>query len=257
MHGKFFWYDIMTADTRAAADFYQAVLGWNVEDSGVPGQEYRLFKVGDRPVAGLMPIPDTIKDSARPVWLGYVQVDDVDRAVADIMMAGGQVHRPPTDVPGVLRFAVVADPQGAVFLVATTLGQSAPDLPPGTLGAVGWHELYAESWSSVFPFYERLFGWTRTEALDMGPMGTYQLVATPGAVTESGSAVGMMNKPAEISRPYWGYYFNVDAIDAAAERVKAAGGTPMMAPEEVPGGLWILHAVDPQGAHFALLARQR
>jgi predicted enzyme related to lactoylglutathione lyase len=63
-----------------------------------------------------------------------------------------------------------------------------------------------------------------------------------------------MTKPDTIPSPFWGYYFNVSAIDAAAERVKAAGGAIMMGPHEVPGGQWILQCTDPQGACFALVA---
>ena len=57
--------------------------------------------------------------------------------------------------------------------------------------------------------------------------------------------------------PAWCYYFNVEAIDAAVERVKAGGGQLVNAPMSVPGDSWILHATDPQGAFFCLLAPKR
>jgi len=67
----------------------------------------------------------------------------------------------------------------------------------------------------------------------------------------------MMAKTAETPAPYWLYYFNVDAIDAAAERIKSAGGRLVTGPREVPGGGWVVRATDPQGAAFALLAPRR
>jgi predicted enzyme related to lactoylglutathione lyase len=85
-------------------------------------------------------------------------------------------------------------------------------------------------------------------------MGIYQLFAL-GA---GGPAIGgMWNKPAAIPATFWLYYFNVEAIDAAVERVKAAGGKIVNGPMEVPGGSFIVQGEDPQGAMFALTAPRR
>ena len=63
---------------------------------------------------------------------------------------------------------------------------------------------------------------------------------------------GMFTKPATIPAPFWLYYFNVDDIDATAQRVKAGGGEILDGPLEVPGGSWVIRCADPQGAVFAL-----
>jgi uncharacterized protein len=252
MQGQFFWYDIMTNDTAAAAKFYSHVVGWGVQKADADGKEYSLFTVNGQGVAGLMPIPaDAAKQGARPAWMGYVAVDDVDAAAEKLKREGGTVHKGPCTVPGIIRFAVVADPQGAGFLIARGLSDGAPPkLPFGTAGDIGWRELYAGEWQSAFAFYERMFGWTKAEAHDMGEKGgIYQLFAT-GAEPVG----GMMTKPPPIPRPYWGYYFNVPAIDAAAERVKSAGGAVVNGPHEVPGPMYIIQCTDPQGAFFALVA---
>jgi uncharacterized protein len=60
----------------------------------------------------------------------------------------------------------------------------------------------------------------------------------------------MMKKMDTMPQAAWLYYFMVDGINAAAQRVRGAGGTIAMGPHEVPGGQWILHASDPQGGHF-------
>ncbi|HEX4078143.1 MAG TPA: VOC family protein [Rhizomicrobium sp.] len=227
-------------------------LGWGVQDAGMPG--YELFTVDGRGVAGLMPIPDEVRAmGVPPCWTGYVAVDDVDATAGRIVAEGGKLHRGPVEIPGAIRFAVVADPQGAVFIVAKSLMQDAPpELPMGTPGTPGWRELYAADWQSAFAFYGKLFGWTKAEAHDMGPMGIYQLFATGGAPVG-----GMMTKPPQVPVPHWLYYFNVDGIDAAAARVTTGGGQLLMGPHEVPGGQWIVHCRDPQGAAFALVAPKR
>ena len=56
--------------------------------------------------------------------------------------------------------------------------------------------------------------------------------------------------------PFWLFYFNVDDIDAAAERVKTAGGQIFEGPLEMPGGSWIARCTDPQGAAFALQGKR-
>jgi len=66
-----------------------------------------------------------------------------------------------------------------------------------------------------------------------------------------------MTKPAAIPTPYWGYYFNVDGIDAAVARVAAGGGNVINGPHQVPDGQWIVQCTDPQGAAFALVATRR
>jgi predicted enzyme related to lactoylglutathione lyase len=251
MQGKFFWYDVMTSDTKAAGEFYARVIGWGTQEQ--PGMGYTLFTVGSQGVAGLMAIPDEIKDHARPCWMTYIAVDDVDAMAARVEKEGGKIHKGPVDVPGIIRFAVVADPQGAAFLIARGLrDEPMPEIAPGTPGTVGWHELYAGEWQAAFAFYEKLFGWTKADAIDMGPMGTYQLFCTGGLPVG-----GMMTKPPAVPVPNWGVYFNVEGIDAAIGRVQASGGTVIHGPVEVPGGQWIVQCFDPQGAYFALVAPKR
>ena len=69
---------------------------------------------------------------------------------------------------------------------------------------------------------------------------------------------GMMNKPPEMANvpPNWQIYFRVPDAHAAAERVKENGGQILNGPMEVPGGDWIVNAMDPQGAAFGLHARK-
>ncbi len=253
--GSFVWYEYMAADAKAAADFYVAVVGWAAGDAGMADFPYTLLSAGPTMVAGLMTLPEEArKMGARPGWVGYIGVPDVDAYATKFSAAGGQIYRAPADIPGVGRFAVVADPHGAAFAIFK--GEPAedprPPLAPDALGNVGWRELRAGDLDSAFAFYSGLFGWKKTQAMDMGPMGTYQVFAIEG-----GQGGGMMTKPADTPAPYWLYYFNVDAIDAAVERIKSAGGEVVAGPHEVPGGGWVARGLDPQGAIFALLAPKR
>ena len=251
MPNNFVWYELMTSDAKAAEGFYRKVVGWTAQDSGQPGMNYTLLLAGEVPTAGLMTLPKEACDAgAKPGWTGYIGVDDVDAYAGRVTKAGGAVHVPPTDIPNVGRFAMVADPQGAVFCLfkgTSEMPQSAPD--PNKPGQVGWHELMAVDGGKAFEFYAGLFGWTKDEAIDMGAMGRYQLFAAGGPAIG-----GMMNKMAEMPVPFWSYYFQVDRVGAALERLKSAGGKVINGPMEVPGGSWIVQGFDPQGAMFSLVS---
>ena len=144
-HGRFVWYELMTTDMAAAKAFYAKVVGWGTQDASMPGMAYTLFTAGATAVGGLMELPEAAKKmGAKPIWIGYVGVDDVDAAAARIKELGGAVHVPPTDVPGISRFSVVADPQMAtlaLFKWQNPGQQQAAE--PGKPGHVSWHELFA------------------------------------------------------------------------------------------------------------------
>lgn len=252
--GQFVWYELMTSDAAAATRFYQSVVGWEAKDAGMPGGDYTILSVGGRGIGGLMTLSaDARAQGVPPCWTGYVGVDDVDAYVPRVTAAGGKLLREPEDIPGVGRFAVVADPYGAAFILfADSGGESPAPVAGGTPGHIGWHELQAGDGAGAFAFYSSLFGWTKAEAMDMGPQGVYQLFAT-GADPVG----GMMTKMPEVPQPFWLYYINVAALDAAVAKVTAGGGTVVVGPMEVPGGSWIVNCRDPQGAFFALVAPMR
>lgn len=253
-HGKFVWYDAMTNDLKAAETFYKAVIGWNMADAGTPDRKYTLLSAGPVMVGGLMPLTqEAASMGIKPCWTGYIAVTDVDDYAKKVTAAGGTIHRAPEDIPGVGRFAVAADPHGAVFILFKpgTMEQP-PAAAEGANGHIGWHELHAGHMESDFEFYAKLFGWTKGDAIAMGPMGTYQLFATGGAPVG-----GMMTKMPQFPHPFWLYYFNVEAVSPALERVSKAGGKLMIGPQEVPGGMWIAQCTDPQGAMFAMVSSQR
>jgi predicted enzyme related to lactoylglutathione lyase len=255
--GSFIWYDVMTPDTEAAQAFYAEVVGWRMQP--FPGSEppYVVLNLpagGDRGVAGIMGMPE----GGRPMWEGYISVDDVDACCGRVTDAGGAVHREPWEVDGVGRMAVASDPQGAMFMLFKPKppeGMPAPaPVPEDAVGSIGWRELMTSDWQGAFDFYAKLFGWSVDYDFDMGEHGVYRIFSTPGQAR----AGGMMNLPAGNPAPTaWGYYFQVDGIEAGAERVKAAGGQIVMGPMEVPDGQHVLVAIDPQGAAFGLLSRTK
>lgn len=261
-HGNPCWYELGTSDLDGAAGFYGRILGWQVVDSGMEGFDYRLARSGDDMVAGLM--SNAGQDGTPPPnWLIYFAVDDCDASAADIGSAGGTVLKEPADIPGTGRFAVVADPQGAVFglLQPDMSRMSEADRARAETGGAfdqnkaghgNWNELMSSDPQAAFAFYAKLFGWTRGEAMDMGDMGTYQLVRRKEA--DIGAIMGLGDSPGPAWLPYFGV---AGTATAAVDAIKSAGGTVHQGPMEVPGPAYIAVAQDPQGAWFAVVSAEK
>ena len=254
--GDFVWHELRTTDVKGAEDFYSHVIGWQAKSSGDPGGvPYTLFSVGDLGVAGLMQLtPQMLAAGMKPAWAGFIGVDDVDAYAKRVEQAGGKLHCAPQDIPTVGRFASAEDPQGAVFLLFKGSLNYAPPRPPaGSPGTVGWNELSANDERSAWPFYSGLFGWTEDSTMDMGPNGTYRIFNNGGAPL---GAV-MTRDPSKSLVPFWLHYFNVADIDAATTRIKEKNGQVIMGPHLVPGDLWIVLGIDPQGAMFSIVGPRK
>ena len=259
MADDFFWYELMTPDQAGAKAFYTKVVGWTVAPPTMTdghGNPYLVVSAGERGIGGLFQLTDEMQShGARPGWIGYIHVADVDARVKAIVEAGGSQLLEPTEIPGVGRFAMVADPGGAPFYVMTPRpapgAEPGPMPAPGTAGTCGWRELLSSlGEKEAFAFYADQFGWETVGEFDMGePMGIYRLWGHDGE-----QLGGMMKKPDQVPMSAWNFYFMVDGIDAAVGRIEEAGGKVTNGPMEVPGGQWIVQGMDPQGAHFALLS---
>ena len=248
MANTFVWYDLMTTDPKAAQAFYGDVVGWTFRDAGTPGTDYMVIQAGEAGVGGMMTLPHELQSSGVPPhWIGYVGVADVDEAAERLKAAGGRVHKEPTDIPGVGRFAVVADPHGAAFILFWGNTTPPAKVPEGTPGHASWRELFCNDLDEAFGFYSGLFGWTKGDSVPT-PMGPYQLFEADGE-----RHGGMMKRPEMMPVPHWGFYWQVGDIDEAAARVTAGGGKVLMGPMEVPGGGWIVQAQDPQGGFFSII----
>jgi uncharacterized protein len=258
-HGDFIWYELLTDNADAAAAFYGKVIGWSTQSAGMPDMDYRFFSSGDGTdnkdgVGGFMAITaEMAEHGARPAWVGYIAVDDVDTSVAALTAAGGAVLMPAMDLEGVGRMAMVADPQGAPFYVMKGASDEASHsfaaLEP-KIGHCAWNELSTADPEAAKAFYGNLFGWSKDGEMDMGPIGKYEFLKASGGRFALGA---VMPKMPDMPASAWTYYFRVASIDAAVESIEANGGTLLMEPTEIPGGEFSLAALDPAGASFGLV----
>ena len=251
--GRFLWYELLTPAPDEAVDFYTSLIGWDTAPFGpVEGpegeEEYTMWMKGEAPVGGLMQLPEEAAAAgAPPHWLAYVGTPDVDATAEQASGLGATVLVPPTDIPTVGRFAVIQDPFGAVFAAYKPESDPPPEEDPSS-GCFSWHELATRDYERAFDFYSALFGWEKTDAMDMGEEGIYQMYGRGGATLG-----GMYNLTENMPwPPNWLYYIQVDDVHEAVDRVKGMGGQVLNGPMEVPGGDYIAQCLDPQGGGFAM-----
>ena len=259
--GGFIWYELMTTDAEAAGRFYSEVVnGWAFGERVPTDLDYRMIQRSDGGNAGgvLQLSPDMQDGGARPVWMGYLHVRDVDAAVNAIKGDGGLVMMEPWDQPGVGRLAMVTDPQGAPIYLMDPI---APEHDPNAVSDVfsvdqaehvRWNELSTTDADRAISFYTSHFGWTQEGEMDMGEFGKYRFVQNDGV------GIGaIMPKMPEMPASLWTYYIGVDDIDRAAAAITDQGGKILNGPMEIPGGEFALNGLDPQGASFGLVGPRK
>ncbi len=244
--GLFVWYEHLTKDVQKEVEFYSDVVGWKTQPFGETG--YIMWVGSQGPLGGVMSMGEEgAKRGEPPRWMAHVQVEDVDATAARAKKLGGKVWKEPTDIPTVGRFAVIADPQGAVLGIfkpntAMPLHDSSQD------GEFCWNELLTTDSAAAFRFYSDLFGWKTLEEMDMGPTGTYRVFGVGDQ-----RLGGMMAVPKGTkSPPMWIFYASTSDLDAAIGRATRKGAKVMNGPMDVPGGGRIAQLTDPEGAAFAL-----
>lgn len=256
--GSFIWYELMTTDADAAAKFYGSVVGWKIPARAAQlpadARDYRSILRSDGGHAGgVLQLTDAMcAGGARPVWLGYLSVKDVDATTAAIERDGGRVVMPKMSLP-VGDIAMVMDSAGSPLYVMK------PIPPPGNPDAasdvfdpdasqrVRWNELSSPDLERAKAFYSRHFGFEFKDKMSMGPMGDYWFIHHGGQ-----RLGGMMQQPAQSPGGGWLFYFGVDSVLSAHRAIIAGGGRVLREPHEVPGGGWIVMATDPQGAAFGI-----
>lgn len=252
-HGDFVWYEFMSREPEKARDFYQRVAGLSVpEQSDTSGEvDYRMIAAPDGVMGGLLVLTEEMcAHGARPGWLGYIAVDDVDESLREVKKGGGKVLLPARDLPNVGRIAMVQDLHGAVFYLMRGFSEEPSHVfRTGQPGYVGWNELTGLDQAASFEFYHRLLGWNCSEMLDMGEeVGTYLLFEHHGQVLG-----GIMSRFDEQQPVAWTYYIGVADIDHAFAQIEPAGGRVYQPPMEVPGGDFIAIGLDGEGALFCLV----
>ncbi len=228
---RIFRVTLRTLDVEAAEDFYTNVLGV-------------------KPVGAVRLHDQAIARGAKPHWLGFVDVGDVDRALASFLERGWTSLGPKWINPEGLEAAYVRDPGGALIALA----KPPPEAPGASGPEVVFHTLDTPDVKRAMATYRELLGWHFGEPLDLGSLGTFYPFSWEAGAVQVGVFGDIAGRPGV--HPHWTFHYRVAALDAAIARVEAAGGSSL-GPIELPSGDRIAVCDDPQGAAFALYKSRR
>lgn len=247
VRGKFVWHQLMTRDVPGAKDFYSRLVGWKTLPWPLD-PAYTVCHADAGPVAGIMEIPSDLPSEVPSHWLQYIGTRDVEGTAQAAVRAGGSIVKGPSDMQGAGRYAVLKDPQGAVFAIIDP-ENAKPEVAGGPpLGAFSWHELATSDNEAAFAFYSGLFGWDAIQRMDMGPIGVYLVFGEKGV-----QRGGIFIKPAENpGPPSWLPYVHVPNADEGYAVALSKGAKGTVPPMDVPGGSRIANVMDPAGASFAV-----
>ena len=241
--GKFVWFEHVSSDSRKARRFYEPLFNWHTESMPMGSTRYPMILNGNQGIGGYVDDPSV----ARPFWLGYVSVDDVDASYQSALAAGARAVSAPQDFPPVGRGATVADPSGAVFALWRSTDDDRADTAQAPSGGWCWNELWTRDDTGALAFYQRVLGYTH-DTMDMGPAGTYYVLKKNGV-----SRAGLMRSTQPKAPSMWLPYVAVDDCDATSSKVRHLGGQVLSAPQDIPGvGRFAVFA-DPVGAAIAVI----
>ena len=248
--GEFCWFELATTDQEAAKKFYMSLFGWTVMDSPMgPTDYYSMFQIEGRAVAaGYTMRQEERAQGVPPHWMLYVCVASADEIARRAPELGGKVFAPAFDVAEFGRMTVVADPTHAIFSVWQPKTHRGTQIA-GVNGTVCWADLNTPDPDRAIPFYSALFGW-KMAAGEQDPSGYLHIKS--GETFIGGIPPAKNLNPQ--APPHWMIYFLVSDCDAAAERVKELGGTPLMGPLDIPNTGRMAIFKEPQGAVFAVFA---
>jgi predicted enzyme related to lactoylglutathione lyase len=220
---RFSRYLLRTTDVDAAAAFYDAVLGQR----------------GD----GIVPLDaSALARGARPHWLGHINARERGGAgpLADRFVELGAMRLgPPVNAA---ELVVLRDPGGAIVAVTDGVARSS--------ARVAWHQLNTREPSIAAASYSTLFGWSFTEKLDLGQLGSHQRFAFGPTESSVGVIADVEGRPGVHA--HWLFFFAVPSLDDTIQRVRTHGGIAV-GPIELPNGVRVAACDDAQGAAFGVI----
>ncbi len=241
MPGKFTWFELFTTSPAKASKFYGELFGWTVAEEDMGGTK-ALAITSKGTEIGL--ILDAGKSPMPKGWMAYISVPEVDDSVLDAKANGGKVVAPVVDVKTVgVRFAILADPDGATFGIARKEeGDPADRASPGDWY---WPALLSNDPDDTYNFYSAVAGYTRNE----------QTVGSTTYVRLIGDelARAFITKTPKGFRPQWIPLVVVDDPAAASAKAKKLGGK-ILKPVADAGDIGKIALLqDPQGYNFGVV----
>ena len=243
--GKISWIDLVTDDIRTAGAFYQSVFGWNVAYSR--DGTFADVSHDGVPVATISHYEEKAPGDGA-VWLISISVRDVNAATNLVIAIGGGVIAGPENLEARGRYALVRDPQGALFMLLQASGGDPEDIP-AKMNDWMWAELWTDDPEAATEFYEAVIGYRSVAVKDISG-DEIQVMGRDGKPRAT-----VVNIPWEGVEPNWLPYVQVEDLVSTASSVIRNGGEVLIAPVEDSDGSRVAVVAGPTGGVFALQQR--
>ena len=111
--GHISWLELTVTNTSKTCDFYQSVIGWNVQKIN---SEYNMHAEDGNPVAGIKYAEGT-NQNIPAVWMLYLPVGDIAESLCRVNEQGGNIIKETVNADGIITDAVIRDPVGVNFVL--------------------------------------------------------------------------------------------------------------------------------------------
>ena len=234
-HGTFIWADLSTFHLAKTKKFYTQVFDWNYT---CPGDDYFIADKNGTHISGLYEMPPKFQEMGMPsFWMSYIQVDNVEKTVAQAKGLGAIIELVEDNAVG--KIALIRDPLGAGFTVYE--GRQLNARAENRADHFVWNELYVSDVSKIKTFYETLFGWS------LQPAGNdrYDVFHDDN---EPIATIQQVSDEIRSKYQYWGVFFGVRDVQVSQERIVKNGGTLLYEDD------YMSSLADPDGAFFQIIA---
>jgi predicted enzyme related to lactoylglutathione lyase len=226
------WIELGTPDMARAKEFYTALFGWDITDTGEETGHYHLAMLKGLPVAGIMQQQEAWTGPS--AWVTYLWTEDTDGTAKRIRDAGGSLLFEPMDVTDQGRMAIATDPAGAVFGLWQGRAHRGAGLA-NEPGAFTWNDNLSTDPRAAREFYASVFGYD------------YEVVPAPWDESAEYAMIkvddrpvgGIAGQPPKIpagTPSFWNTYFSVADADAAVRAVEQGGGQVVVPVRPAPYG---------------------
>jgi len=243
--GKFVWYDLFTNDLQSTSRFYEELFGWSFSDTASKERLVKTIARDGVPIANAILIDSEKGNVNDCLWLSYMSVEDVDRALMVANKNNGTIYMQPKDLPNRGRIAIVKDPEAALFAVVTTSDGDPPDQ-----GLIQNHWMGSELWSTnpdaALTFYHLLVGYEQ-RLVDVGAGPKYRFLVKNGQTRG-----GIVKIPWDDVKPNWLPYIAVEDVMAIVAKAEELGGKVLVEPDKAIREGRVAIISDPSGAVFAV-----
>jgi len=251
-YGHFCWYELNSSDVANSASFYGGVFGWEAKEITKKPMPYTQFFSKGQMIAGMIETKYT--GGCDPFWIPYVHSKKLEASIKTIEKNGGKVHKEPTDLGHIGRFAVISDPEGAGFALWEMAGKATPTKEgdksvkkPET--PFCWHELHTADQEDALKFYLPSLSWATQTSVS----GYTMLSLKSDSKDPKKCFGGVMKLEEGEAKPGWVLYIGVENTDNTLTKVLKHGGKIIKPAMDVPKVGRIAIIADSQGAKFAII----